>query len=357
MSMPGVSIIVNNYNQRRYVGAAIESALAQDHPACEVIIVDDASTDGSQDLIKRYADRAKILLREQNGHQLAALKSAWPLASYSILIFLDADDLLKPEAASTVARAWTPETAKVQYCMESIDAGGKALGHLAPKYPPQLDTAAIRAELLRTGSAPSSPGSGNAYARWLLDRVAGDGGLAPTEGGVFWIDTMLEINAPFYGDVVTIREPLACYRMHDNNSTLKHIVDVNRFRRAEKFYSNKISYLAERCRVWNVPFDARSLRDRDLRYAEVKMALARLDEDGSVRRAMSVLIPALKACIVSPYSAAQKLVLSTWLTLVAAMPRPVAVRLIEMRYVVLRRPAWLERLLGRRKNPPANVTA
>ena len=188
MSLPGVSIIVNNYNLARYVGVAIESALAQDHPMCEVIVVDDASTDGSQDVIKRYADRVKLVLREQNGHQLAALNSAWPLASHPILIFLDADDLLEAEAASTVARAWTPETAKVQFCLESIDAEGRPFGHVAPKYPPQLDTATIRAELLRTGNCPGAQGSANAYARWLLDKLAVDGGLEPTLGELCWVE-------------------------------------------------------------------------------------------------------------------------------------------------------------------------
>jgi len=63
--LSGVSIVVNNYNQKSYVSAAIESALAQDHPECEVIVVDDASTDGSQELIERYAGRVKIMLRKK----------------------------------------------------------------------------------------------------------------------------------------------------------------------------------------------------------------------------------------------------------------------------------------------------
>jgi hypothetical protein len=42
--------------------------------------------------------------------------------------------------------------------------------------------------------------------------------------------------------------------------------------------------------------------------------------------------------------------LAVWLALVAAGPRPLASRLIEMRFVVQRRPHWLERILGRRKD-------
>jgi glycosyltransferase involved in cell wall biosynthesis len=134
-ALPGVSIVVNNYNLARYLGAAIDSALAQDHPEVEVIVVDDASTDDSREVIARYEGRVRAALRESNGHQLAALNTAWPLARHPILIFLDSDDALLPHAASAVARAWTPSTARVQFCLASIDAAGRPLGHIAPKYP------------------------------------------------------------------------------------------------------------------------------------------------------------------------------------------------------------------------------
>ena len=52
MSEPlGVTIIVVNYNYGRFLAAAIESALAQNHPLCEVIVVDDCSTDNSRAII------------------------------------------------------------------------------------------------------------------------------------------------------------------------------------------------------------------------------------------------------------------------------------------------------------------
>src|SRR6516165_4619757 len=103
MSEPlGVSIIVVNYNNERFLTAAIESAIGQNHPLCEVIVVDDCSTDNSRAIIARYGDRINSVLREANGHQIAALNSAWPLARHPIVIFLDSDDLLFPQAARTV---------------------------------------------------------------------------------------------------------------------------------------------------------------------------------------------------------------------------------------------------------------
>ena len=90
----GVSIVVVNYNNGRYLAAAIDSALAQDHPLCEVIVVDDCSTDDSRAIIAGYGDRLRPILQEVNRGQIAALNDAWPLARHSILIFLDSDDLL-----------------------------------------------------------------------------------------------------------------------------------------------------------------------------------------------------------------------------------------------------------------------
>src|SRR5262249_597532 len=50
----GVSIIVVNYNNGEFLPAAVDSALGQDHPFCEVIVVDDCSADNSRALITQY---------------------------------------------------------------------------------------------------------------------------------------------------------------------------------------------------------------------------------------------------------------------------------------------------------------
>jgi len=92
--MLGVSIIVLNYNYGRFLAEAIDSALNQNHQLCEVIVVDDGSTDNSRAVIARYGDRIRSVLRETNDGQILALKDVWPLARHPILIFLDADDLL-----------------------------------------------------------------------------------------------------------------------------------------------------------------------------------------------------------------------------------------------------------------------
>jgi hypothetical protein len=168
------------------------------------------------------------------------------------LIFLDSDDTLLPYAARRVAAAFSATTAKVQFRLQTIDAKGQVLGHVAPKYPLHVDTATIRRELLRTGSSPCVQGSGNAYAKWLLERVKEDGGFMIPEGERFWMDALLEINAPFYGDVVTLREPLACYRIHDSNWSGHHCLSPARFVRMVEAFDLKLRYMTHRCRAWGI---------------------------------------------------------------------------------------------------------
>jgi glycosyltransferase involved in cell wall biosynthesis len=347
--LPGVSIVIPNYNYGRFVAAAIESALAQDHPRCEVIVVDDCSTDCSREVIARYADQVRTVLMLTNGGQVAALNAAWPLAHYEIVIFLDSDDLLVRHAASTVARAWKPGTAKVQYCLASMDAEGRPLGQVFPRYPAGLDTATIRRELLRTGGSPSAPGSGNAYARRLLER------LAPV-GGLMWMDALLEVEAPFAGEVLTLPEPLACYRMHDSNWSQQTSMTAERFDKLTRFFDEKLEYLERRCREQGVDFNPAVAKRRAVWYAEYELAAAKMGYMGR-RPVAAVLRSSFTSALRSPYPLGQRLARAAWAVAVATLPLRLAERVIAARFVIQRRPRWVERLFAQRGTPAVQGTS
>ena len=340
--LPGVSIVIPNHNYERFIAAAIESALAQDHPRCEVIVVDDASTDGSRAVIERYADRVRTVFLPKNGGQVMALNAGWPLARHEILIFLDSDDLLVPHAASTIARNWRPGIAKIQFPMRSIDAEGRSLHHVAPKYPRRLSTETLRDFLLRVGTSPSTPGSGNAYAKWLLEKISPIRGLA-------WMDSILEVNAPFHGDVVTLLEPLACYRMHGDNWSQHGNLGADRFDRQIKFFDQKMSYLDNFFQGLDMPFDREAARNRSIWYHECQIAVSRLSGPGHPRYVppMRVVESALRAFLSSPYSLKSRTTLLVWLTLVAVLPKHWAEQLINFRFNVTSRPSWLEPVIRR----------
>ena len=102
---PAISVVINNYNYARFLPEAIDSALNQTHQAAEIILVDDGSSDGSQDLVKAtYGTRVK-LIESANFGQLNALKLGVAAASSSYVAFLDADDRWQPNHLELVADA------------------------------------------------------------------------------------------------------------------------------------------------------------------------------------------------------------------------------------------------------------
>src|SRR3954451_10156846 len=112
-----VSIVVNNHNYARFLPAAIDSALAQDHARTEVIVVDDGSTDGSTDVIRRYRDRLHAVLKD-NGGQASAFNAGARAARGDVVLFLDADDVLLPTAAGAAAGALAKgDAAQVHWSM------------------------------------------------------------------------------------------------------------------------------------------------------------------------------------------------------------------------------------------------
>jgi glycosyltransferase involved in cell wall biosynthesis len=88
------AVVVTCYNYRDFVAEAVDSALAQTRPPKQVIVVDDGSKDGSQDLLReRYGDDPRVtLLMCENGGQLVAFQRGLAAADADVICFLDADD-------------------------------------------------------------------------------------------------------------------------------------------------------------------------------------------------------------------------------------------------------------------------
>jgi glycosyltransferase involved in cell wall biosynthesis len=98
------SCLVNNYNYARFLGEAVDSALAQTTPFDEIIVVDDGSTDGSVDLLRRrYGDHPRVrIISKRNGGQLSSFNEGFLASSGDVLFFLDSDDVYQPDYVATV---------------------------------------------------------------------------------------------------------------------------------------------------------------------------------------------------------------------------------------------------------------
>ena len=90
--LPLVSVIIPVYNGERYLGAAIESVLAQTYRPLEVIVVDDGSTDGSAAVARGFGEAVRCYSQENAG-QAAAQNAGVEAARGDYFAFLDADDL------------------------------------------------------------------------------------------------------------------------------------------------------------------------------------------------------------------------------------------------------------------------
>ena len=93
---PLVSIIIPTYNMRQWIAEAIDSALVQTYPHCEIIVVDDGSTDGTGDFSReKYGAQIRYVYQENKGRG-AARNHGLHLARGIYVNFLDADDILAP---------------------------------------------------------------------------------------------------------------------------------------------------------------------------------------------------------------------------------------------------------------------
>ncbi len=112
---PLITIIINNYNYSLFLKAAIESALGQNYPAVEVVVVDDGSTDDSREIIGQYGRRVLAVLKE-NGGQASAFNAGFARSQGKFIIFLDADDMLLPDTARQVSEIFqaNPSAAKIE---------------------------------------------------------------------------------------------------------------------------------------------------------------------------------------------------------------------------------------------------
>lgn len=347
-----VSVIVNNFNYEQYLRFAVESALGQDYAPVEVLVVDDGSTDGSRSVLSSYAGRIQILYKE-NGGQASAMNAGFAASRGEIVLFLDADDYLHPNAVSAVVAAWDDACAKVQFRLSVVDRNGVRLG-VDPPPSAVMPCGDVVPDLLTTGWYTTPVTSGNAYARSVLAR------LLPIPEDDFRIsaDGYLNVLSPFYGPVVSIDEELGAYRHHGANRwAYSKSVPLDRIRAKVEHDLLKERYVEATARArGREVLPGLSLRS----FSAVLQRLVSLRLDRAhhpvpsdrVANLVRAGVPALRRSdeVGGPV---ERLFYLAVLVGVAVLPRPVAGAIARWVLAGGRRPDWVRLLARAVRRPPS----
>ena len=139
-----VTIAIACYNHGHFLAEAIDSALAQSCPPDEIIVVDDGSVDNTRDVAGRYPQA--LYVKKSNGGLSSARNAALFRASGERIVFLDADDILLPNAVQDglAAFAAEPKAAFVYGGYREVDASRQLLFEIMPERPEDPFEALLR---------------------------------------------------------------------------------------------------------------------------------------------------------------------------------------------------------------------
>jgi glycosyltransferase involved in cell wall biosynthesis len=146
----------------------VESALDQTYPNVEVIAVDDGSSDDSLNALHPYRDRITIIAKENRG-QASCYSAGVSASSGDVVLFLDADDYLRPECIERALRHWSEDVSKLHFYLAVVDSDGKPIRATVPSGRLANEEAL---EMMRLfGSYCGPPASGNLFSAAFLRKI------------------------------------------------------------------------------------------------------------------------------------------------------------------------------------------
>ena len=233
------SICIPNYNYEAFLGRTIQSILNQSYQNFEILVADNASTDGSVDVVKSFGDsRIRLHINACNVGFSGNLDRVARMASGDAMIMLSSDDVMRPEALATYNSVWQALGESGRRCFlssafEEIDRDDRVTATIGPDKrlwteadrAPDLDEAASGPvyavkgpELLRRAVLSfRNPCSflATTYPRALYEAIEGYGG-----GRLINPDKWFHWRLLGVADrAIWIDRPLFAYRWHPNNQS------------------------------------------------------------------------------------------------------------------------------------------
>ncbi|NQZ78099.1 MAG: glycosyltransferase family 2 protein [Ekhidna sp.] len=137
MNNPLLSVIMPVFNGEKYIAAAIQSVLNQSYDNLELLIINDGSTDSSQEVISTFDDSRIRCFQQENNGVSAARNVGLAALSGEYLVCLDADDMLTEDSIQLRMNVFAeqPDIAFVDGAVEKVNASGTTLlSRWTPKY-------------------------------------------------------------------------------------------------------------------------------------------------------------------------------------------------------------------------------
>ncbi|MBB4569429.1 glycosyltransferase family 2 protein [Rhizobium leucaenae] len=336
-----VTIIISNYNYARFLPRCIDSALGQSYDNMEVIVVDDASTDDTADVVASYGSRIKTCLREKNGGHAAAFNTGFAASRGEIVLFLDADDYLYPNAISEIVDAWERDAVQMQFRLHMVDENMQVKDVFPPPELP-FDSGDVTPKLLQRGRYQTTVTSGLAFKRSALEVVM----PVPETDFRQGADGYLVTVAPLHGKVTSIESCLGAYRIHGSNHSVfaEKLGQRARWRMQHDFH--RIDALSDQAAEigLTVPEDV-NLHDPvhlEERLASLTMDKSRHPMVSDSRFALGTA--GAVASMEMNASLRRRAMLAAWFLSVGVLPGRMAKAILSWKLVASSRPAFLLRL-------------
>lgn len=137
-----ISVIIPTYNSADYISKAVDSVLNQTHQDFEIIIIDDGSTDNTQQVIESYNDNRIIYIKQKNAGPAEARNNGLKRAKGEYVAFLDADDKWVPDKLQLQIEAFklNPSVSMVYSKLEILNKNNETDEiHSFKNYPNNLE--------------------------------------------------------------------------------------------------------------------------------------------------------------------------------------------------------------------------
>ncbi len=203
-----VSVVTPAYNQAEFLEETILSVLAQDYPDLEYVVVDDGSTDGSAEIVERYADRLHWWTRQENAGQVAAINRGFEHTTGDLMAYLNSDDTFLPGAVSEMVTEFeaNPELVMVYGDALYTDPDSNRTGYLTsrPWDPPTM--------VMNCDNHVVQPSS-------MWTRRAWEQAGPFDERGYYFFDFEFYLRLSALGPVRRVPKPWSTYRLHPTSKS------------------------------------------------------------------------------------------------------------------------------------------